>query len=657
MPPSSQRRKHNRGLRITAVGRNPKSRARRGSIMVQTTVFGSAVGLGVAALAVDTGLMYGAKQELQSAADAAALAAASQLGTTANPTDMALAEAAKYASQNSIMGDNADLIQTDLVFGHATMSGDDKFDFHANTQPYDAVKVTLRRDQSASDGPVSLLFARTFGLTETQMEASAVAMLVPRDIALVIDLSGSMNDDSELRHYDTFASEKSGTIDGVQINLKDIWLALPVNKGCAGIKNGSNPSSPGAPAAGDSQPATGAGSPQVEGGNPDPGDEPAGGSSNPTGPRWGWMTGFGDPVTLNVYNPTNDDGLYYIPRYYTCTDPDVIANLTEAGYTSSERSALLSSQYDYQSTYYRNRVKVLLGLAGWKSGKSGAKFSSGGNGNSIVGSSELTQEVSYPFADGSWSDYVDYVKSSSTWMEDTDSDLRYRYGIKTFVNYLLEDRANHGDTPELADAPEEPLYSVKDAVQTMINEIVTLDTQDHVSLETFGQYGIHRMDLSIPDSGQTLAEALQLIPTNLNTYQAGHDTSTTNIGAGMNKAIAELTSSRARTAASKVIIMLTDGKPNVNEYNSYVGNNHADAIDWAIDQAAEAKNMGMTVYSIGVGGDVNEDLCIDMASTAEHYYFADNAPDPDNNNEPYYVNQLKQIFQTLGGKRPVRLIQ
>ena len=65
----------------------------------------------------------------------------------------------------------------------------------------------------------------------------------------------------------------------------------------------------------------------------------------------------------------------------------------------------------------------------------------------------------------------------------------------------------------------------------------------------------------------------------------------------------------------------------------------------------------MTVYSIGVGGDVNEELCIDIASTAEHYYFADNAPDPDNNNEPYYVNQLKQIFQTLGGKRPVRLIQ
>lgn len=53
----------------------------------------------------------------------------------------------------------------------------------------------------------------------------------------------------------------------------------------------------------------------------------------------------------------------------------------------------------------------------------------------------------------------------------------------------------------------------------------------------------------------------------------------------------------------------------------------------------------------------NRSLLIDIASEPENYYFADNAPDSANGGLPLYVNQLKQIFETLGGKRPVRLIQ
>jgi hypothetical protein len=102
---------------------------------------------------------------------------------------------------------------------------------------------------------------------------------------------------------------------------------------------------------------------------------------------------------------------------------------------------------------------------------------------------------------------------------------------------------------------------------------------------------------------------------------------------------------------------LTDGKPNVNEYNQSVGNNHPSALSWAEDRAADAKDMNMTVFTVGVGGDVDEDLLTTMASSAENYFYADNAPDPDNGGNPLYIAQLKEIFETLGGKRPVRLIQ
>ena len=150
---------------------------RRGAVMVQTVLFGGIVGLGVAALAIDTGLMYSAKQELQSAADSAALAAASQLGKAGDASNLAIEEAKKFAKFNEVMGEDADLVDADVTFGHADLVGN-KYEFQPGAEPMDAVRVTLKRDPTVNDGPVSLLFAKTFGMTGARLQASAVAMLV-----------------------------------------------------------------------------------------------------------------------------------------------------------------------------------------------------------------------------------------------------------------------------------------------------------------------------------------------------------------------------------------------------------------------------------------------------------------------------------------------
>jgi len=68
---------------------------RRAAVMVPSVLFGSMVGVGVAALAVDTGMMYIAKRDLQGAADAAALAAASRLGSIDGISGAAIQEAAR----------------------------------------------------------------------------------------------------------------------------------------------------------------------------------------------------------------------------------------------------------------------------------------------------------------------------------------------------------------------------------------------------------------------------------------------------------------------------------------------------------------------------------------------------------------------------------
>ncbi len=613
--------------------RRKKSNAyvRKAAVITQAIIFGSTVGVGVAALAVDTGLMYSAKSELQNAADAAALAAASQLGLTENASSLAVSAAAAYAGQNKVAGVNASLVETDAVLGHAVLNGT-KYEFQPNQQPYDAVQVKLRRDQTVADGPVSLVFGHALGLNGARISATATAMLIPRDIAVVIDLSGSMNDDSELRHYKSFPSEIAGEPDrpGVQVNLRDIWCAL----------NGpapNHPYIPGAPTATQ--------------------------YASDTGPTWGQMNTWGSQLLLGNYDATTDAGLLYLKKTVNCTASAVTTQLTTRGYktaassspsTMNEVDCLMKGTKDNGYTNnFLNRTKVILGLAEWRSGKSNSKYGHnvGGDGDDYVENSELTAALSYPsgMSGGSWDDYVNNYVPASTEMSQTDSNLRYRYGLKTFVNYLLEKRASHSQTPILASAPELPVGSVKDAVQTLIDTIVELDTQDHCSLEVFATTGHHEVDLTNPSGGETLADALQVIPDTLYQRQAGYYDSTTCIGCGLDKAYSELTSARARTAAAKVVILLTDGKPNV-------GSGGMSPESYAVDRAQVAADAGMTIYTIGVGGDANDGFLDDVAEIGHgEYFFADNAPDA--NGVPQYVEKLQEIFESLGGKRPVRLIQ
>jgi hypothetical protein len=614
---------------------------RRASVVVYTTVSLTAM-VGMAALAVDVSMMYTAKAELQRAADAAALAAAAEL-VNSDPDEreaLALQVAEAYAAENPVLGAGAGLDSPgDVEFGKAVYdeySG--RFAFDPGGEPTDAVRVTVKRPSGGDAGPIQFAFARIFGYDTKDMQARAAAVLVPRDIAVVIDLSGSMNDDSELRHYRPYTGDSGDPRDAVAVNIYDIWTALPIEKGNAGVGNGIDPPPPGNPNSENDHPGTGPGAPGNAGGNPDPGADP-----DVRGPRWGWMTGWGVNQNDADYSPADDPGLYYIPRYEPCTDPDVIENLATAGYSAQEQAALLSDTYDYSYTYYRNRVRVLLGLSGWKSKKPGGKYTGGpGNGNDTIDDNELWQNVSYPFSSGSWTDYVNYVYSSSTRMAQTDPQLRYRYGIKTAVNYLLEKRPKYSQTEYLFDTPEQPLQAVKDAVQAMTDVIVGLESLDHVSLEVFATTANHELDLS---------DDLQSLPDHLNEMQAGHYDTTTNLGGGIGQAINELTGERARSGAAKVIVVMSDGKPNIDRYGNYVGDGDPEVREYCLEQAQVAVDGTMRIYSISVGYDVDQELMAEIAALGrgEHFH-AEGTPEE-------YADQLEAIFETLGGKRPVALIE
>jgi Flp pilus assembly protein TadG len=633
---------------------------RRATVITQAVVFGGLVGVGVAAMAVDTGLMYSAKSELQKAADASALAAASQLSAKRNVSQAVLSEASKFALANKITGTGAHMLSSDVAMGNAVLNATTgKYDFTPNQAPYNAVNVKLRRDQTVSDGPISLAFGKMLGVNSASMHASATAMVTPRDISVVVDLSSAMNNDSEFRHYKNFTSDMGGTKSGTQINLEAVWYGLPCQKGNNGVGNGLDPQPPGNPSNYNDQPGTGPGQPHSQGGNTSPGANPTHGGGGCGGPRWGWMTGWGNMIVLGSYTPVGDPGLWYIPRSTNCTDADVTANITESGYSQPERNALLGSQFDGNVSHYHNRVKALIGVAGWKSGKNNGKYTTGGgNGDNKLDNSEMAQEITFPYNGGSWDGYIDYVSGSvSSEMMATDPNFTYRYGLKTFVNYVVEMLGSNAQCPDLANAPEMPLQVAKDTVQALIDTINSLGTDDHVSLEVFGTTGKHEIDLKAPGPGQELASVLQAVPDTLNQRQANYYSPYANAGAGLDKAITELTSSRSRVYVGKVILYLSDGKANVNQSGSYVGNGASSAVDWVMNRASQAASKGITIHTVGMGSDVNASLLQQIATTGKgQYFFADNTVDPATG-RPSYAEQLDTIFWGMDATRPVRLIK
>jgi len=146
--------------------------------------------LGLIAFAVDLGYIMLVRTQLQVAADSAAMAGAANMGGEFSDV---LAAARRYAGYNVAGGKPVELTASNVELG---LWDTDTRTFSPTAQMGNAVRVTARRDASTG-GEAPLFFARILGSSSFSMSASAVAMANPRDIAFVVDLSGSMNNDTE----------------------------------------------------------------------------------------------------------------------------------------------------------------------------------------------------------------------------------------------------------------------------------------------------------------------------------------------------------------------------------------------------------------------------------------------------------------------------
>jgi len=137
-----------------------KLREERGAVLV-LMAFALVVFLGIAALAVDLGLLFVARSEAQRTADAAAHAGAGYFLGAPNDGDGARAAAVAMAAANTVRGDPVTLDPSADI--DVEMPGNQRL-----------VRVQVLRTED-SGNPIQTLFARVLGIREVGVSASAAA--------------------------------------------------------------------------------------------------------------------------------------------------------------------------------------------------------------------------------------------------------------------------------------------------------------------------------------------------------------------------------------------------------------------------------------------------------------------------------------------------
>lgn len=443
----------------------PTHRLRRGSIIVLTAML-MIVFMALMALSIDIGYVYTMKTQLDRSVDAAALAGTSALidGQTA-AQDMVV----EYLARNP-MGETTP-ITADVEISTLKAEWLEKYgqelqltygywnpDTHSleNATDPSAVRVVVARAE------VPLFFARVLGHDHTTVVSSSVATYQPRDIMLVLDLSASMNDDSELKSISRLGR------DIVESNLAQIYYEL--------------------------------GSPQY--------------GVLPFAPEYATVRGM-PPTTESLPQITVE---YQGSGIHITSTKDISNVLVEFedgttyqddSFAGGSLETTLSFAQTIQHVYVESGTN-----AGYFENTNGlGELFDFTDNNTFVQALGL-DSVQYPYPSGSWSDYVSYVKASGT--ANANAGYRFKLGNLSLVNYWLERQPSHSQTPDLWKVSAQPLATVKDAVALFADYVREVNTRDRIGLVVYNSStgeGTVEVPLSFDlDQAVTVAAAGKPLP-------------------------------------------------------------------------------------------------------------------------------------------------
>lgn len=176
---------------------------RRGAVVILVALM-LVVLMAMVSFAIDVGYVANVQTQLQRAADSAALAGAAEMNR--NGISAARTRAQQIGQLNSSSGTTITIPDGNVEFGVWDLTAR-TFTPSAAGQGGNAVRVTITQSPN-------LFFARAMGFNSTQITGQAIAIATPRDICFVIDLSGSMNDDTDPTWATTAINSQLGSTVG-----------------------------------------------------------------------------------------------------------------------------------------------------------------------------------------------------------------------------------------------------------------------------------------------------------------------------------------------------------------------------------------------------------------------------------------------------------
>ena len=580
--------------RDSAPPRRPVGR-RRGAFAVIAAV-GLFALVGFVALGVDLGMISLTRARMQQTADAAALAAAQEipasLESLSDPSSVddmdgytsgaARAMAERVADLNGVYVDP----RRDVRFGRRSPLPDGGYAVTWGAGPYNAVEVTVRRDNpdhSAPDAELPAFFSRVFGLGGQALVTHATAYVEPRDLVLVLDYSASMGYDSSYLGFDHLEP------DDVRANLDEIYDALQI------------PSLPDFP------------------------DEPQ----------------FA-VISENVGSGTHLDVTFGTDGVSVASNVGLgyVAVRESAGWKVYDSNDAKQFDADTRNGNVPNAVSVRRrygngNLSGW------LPFVHDDT-DSVMRAFGL-DHVAYPFEGGGWDDYISKVKTSY-YGGYAVGDWR-KYGRRSFVNYLTLFRTRNAETGTLWKAPVYPFEAMKNGTSLLLDYVRELEWGDHVGLVSYDTAARWETSETDPDEGIAVDISADPITTDYAALDAiqrhrngGYYQATTGVGDGIAEA-KRMLAEHGRYGARPTILLMTDGNANVSppgwslpddwdwdEVTDFDGDGPADYTtddvhkQYAFYRAKQAIDSEYTIHTLTVGAAADRDLLTALARAAGGHY-------------------------------------
>jgi len=613
-------------------------RHRRGAILILAVLLITFM-LGLIAFAVDIGCIVLVRTQLQSAADSAAMAAASSMNLPRGQMELV---ARKYADAHQVSGRKVKLKNPDVEYGvwDATSRT-----FTPSQDPGNAIRVTTRTGQGYG-GKSPMFFGGIWNHTSFSRQAQAVAMCNPRDIAFVIDLSGSMNDDAEPCWA---TAEINGAFSG---NLGDSLMrdlftdlgfgSFPGVLEHVGQKNGSGQST---------------GVPQTDAAYAE------------LTKNYGYLTGSSIPSTYRIYS-SNSESTRKQKAYAWIIDMQLARIMPAAMPTPSS-----SQNYGYWEKYLDYLLKPYYSR--------GMYLPPNQDSQRITNAFNNPNRQNYPGADSG-----------------IPAGYRNKLGYRTYVQFMVDhgrelkpDGANYvplsrhsahcrwhsestaGGTFSFPPR-EQPVHAARRAliaamqvVKERNNSITDLSQRDWVSVISFDT-----LSSGGPVIHQALTGDYDMAMLACTKLQAVSDTvASTATEAGLVAARDHIKSSseggQGRRTTSKVVVLLTDGVPNLyvssrSTVDNYIGG-HPDgdyyrhgayAYDAPLMQCAQMQGKKWSMFPVGVGLGTDYDFMDRLARMGGTANSSGESP-RGSGNPADYEQRLTDIFEEIINNPRVRLVQ